>query len=261
MNPSDQIALIAGAAGAVMLVLWLVQWRTRDAGIVDAGWAGCLALSAVFVGVTGSGDAVVRGVVCAAAALWGGRLCWHLLRDRVIGKPEDGRYQAMRSAMGRWAQPGFLLFFLVQAGFVVLFAIPVVLCAADARPFGWHSVLAVGIVAVALAGEWLADRQLAAHRADPAKRGTTCRSGLWARSRHPNYFFEWLHWWAYVAFGLHADPASWWLLLWPLIMYVFLRYLTGIPYVERRALAHRPDYAQYQREVPMFFPRILFYRR
>jgi steroid 5-alpha reductase family enzyme len=59
-------------------------------------------------------------------------------------------------------------------------------------------VLAVAIWAGSVVGEAVADRQLARFRADPAHRGKTCRDGLWRYSRHPNYFFEWLHWFAYV---------------------------------------------------------------
>jgi len=77
--------------------------------------------------------------------VWGWRLAWHLLRDRVLGKPEDGRYARMRAALGRHASAGFLAFFLFQAGLVLLFALPFVLLSADARPPGWHTLAAVAI--------------------------------------------------------------------------------------------------------------------
>ncbi len=69
--------------------------------------------------------------------------------------------------------------------------------------------LAVGILIwlLAVLGETIADEQLARFRADPAHRGRTCRIGLWRYSRHPNYFCEWLHWFAYVA--LAAGSPLW----------------------------------------------------
>ncbi len=78
--------------------------------------------------------------------------------------------------------------------------------------------------------------------------------GLWRYSRHPNYFFEWLHWFTYVL--LAVGSPLWWL-AWsgPLVMYLFLRYLSGVPFTEKQALRSRgEDYRDYQRSTPMFFP-------
>ena len=88
---------------------------------------------------------------------------------------------------------------------------------------------------VAVGGETVADRQLARFRADPANRGAVCREGLWRYSRHPNYFFEWIHWWAYVAIGLGA-PLGGLTILGPVLMLFFMFTLTGIPPTERRAI-------------------------
>ena len=112
----------------------------------------------------------------------------------------------------------------------------------------------------AIYGESVSDRQLAAWKADPANRGKTCRQGLWAVSRHPNYFFEWLHWMAYPVLGLAllgTPLAAWWpiTLLGPVIMLVLLLQFTGIPYTEKQAIRSRgEDYKKYQREVSKFFP-------
>jgi len=103
-------------------------------------------------------------------------------------------------------------------------------------------------------GESMADRQLAHFRAQPANRGKTCRDGFWRYSRHPNYFFEWLHWFAYVALAV-GSPVGW--LAWsgPLVMFLFLRFVSGVPYTETQALRSRGDeYRRYQRDTPMFFP-------
>ncbi len=103
-------------------------------------------------------------------------------------------------------------------------------------------------------GEAIADRQLAKFRANPANKGKTCRDGLWRYSRHPNYFFEWLHWFAYVLLAI-GSPIAWLAWAGPLVMYVFLRWISGIPYTEAQALRTRgEDYARYQRTTPMLIP-------
>jgi steroid 5-alpha reductase family enzyme len=110
------------------------------------------------------------------------------------------------------------------------------------------------IWAVAVGGETLADRQLAAWRAAPANDGRTCRSGLWRYSRHPNYFFEWLHWWTYIPLAW-GSPWWWLTLLGQALMLFTLFKVTGIPHTERQALASRgEDYRAYQRSTSVFIP-------
>jgi steroid 5-alpha reductase family enzyme len=193
-------------------------------------------------------------LVAVLGATWAWRLALHLQR-RLAGAPEDGRYQRMRKAMGKWADLGFLVFFQVQAVFTLIFGLPFLVAAAS--PVGGlqvTDVLGVLVWLVAVGGEWTADRQLERWRNEPANKGRTCRAGLWAWSRHPNYFFEWVHWFAYVliAFG----SPWWWASFWgPVVMLVFLFKLTGIPWTEARALESRgADYRKYQREVCVFFP-------
>jgi steroid 5-alpha reductase family enzyme len=105
-----------------------------------------------------------------------------------------------------------------------------------------------------VAGEALADRQLARFRADPNHRGRTCRAGLWRYSRHPNYFFEALHWVSYPLLAIGAPFAA---LAWlgPLVMFFFLRFLSGIPFTEAQALRTRgEDYRDYQHRTSMLIP-------
>ena len=116
-------------------------------------------------------------------------------------------------------------------------------------------LLLTAMAVVAVLGERVADRQLARFRSNPENKGKTCRTGLWAYSRHPNYFFEWLLW---FSFPLLAVGAGWWsAAAWfgPLLMLTFLFRFTGIPLTERQALRSRgSDYRRYQREVSAFVP-------
>jgi len=147
------------------------------------------------------------------------------------------------------------VFFQMQAVVVALFALPFVAAAArHDNEFGVWSLAAIMTWVLAVGGEALADRQLAAFRNDPANQGKTCRIGLWAWSRHPNYFFEWLHWFTYVflAVGSHLFLLS---LAGPAVMFLFLYRVSGIPWTEAQSLRSRgEDYLRYQREVSAFFP-------
>ena len=160
---------------------------------------------------------------------------------------------------GPRSRRNFLGLFLVQILFVALFLLPVAAAMRHTQPLNWLDTLWLIIAVIALAGETIADRQLAAFRKCAIHSNQACQHGLWRYSRHPNYFFEWVHWWAYVAFAW-SSSISWVTLIGPVAMYLFLRYLTGIPHAERSSLLSRGDaYRQYQKTTPAFFlwfPRI-----
>ncbi|MDO8279159.1 MAG: DUF1295 domain-containing protein, partial [Burkholderiaceae bacterium] len=165
-----------------------------------------------------------------------------------------GRYRHLREHWGGH-QGKFFAFFMFQAALVLLFALPFIAVARNPVQ-GLTPMLLLGLAiwVFAVVAEGVADRQLARFRAEPANHGRTCRSGLWRYSRHPNYFFEWLHWFSYVALAQGSDLA--WL-AWsgPVVMYVFLRWISGIPFTEANALRTRgDDYRDYQQRTPMLIP-------
>lgn len=250
------VLLIWGAAAVLMLLLWAWQVRSRDASVVDVAWAYAVGAAACAALALGDGDAGRRAALAVLAAAWSLRLGTHLLVDRMVkAKGEDSRYRHWRELCGPgWNRVAFG-FFQAQAVFVAIFALPAVAGAADPRPFGaWSDYAALAVWAAGIITECAADAQLARWRRDPANAGRTCRAGLWRWSRHPNYFGEWLQWiaWPLLALG---SPLGWWLALHPLVVLVFLLYLTGIPHTERRALLSRgEDYRRYQRATSPFIP-------
>ncbi|CAN5365437.1 DUF1295 domain-containing protein [soil metagenome] len=249
-----QIVLLAWLlAAALMAMLWGVQRARGNAGIVDVAWSFATGiLGALFAYAAGGLDAR-RAIVAAMVLIWGIRLGAHLWH-RVASEREDGRYRQMREAWGESFERRMFLFFQVQALWAVMFAVPMLAAARNDAPLGWFDLLGVLFWIVALGGESIADRQLARFRSSPANRGTVCREGLWRYSRHPNYFFEWLHWWASV--WLAVGSPLWWLpLLGVAVMYLFLTRVTGIPPTEAQALRSRGEaYRVYQRTTNAFFP-------
>jgi steroid 5-alpha reductase family enzyme len=245
------VAVISAAGIAMLVGLWAVQLRTRDAATIDVGWTVLVAAGAVAAAALSEGDPARRALVAGLAAAWALRLGLYLVRDRVLsGRGEDGRYRALRERWGEAAPRNFLLLYLAQAVVAALFVMPL-WAAMQGGPLDGWAAAGVLVWLVAVGGEWLADRELARFRADPANRGAVCRSGLWKYSRHPNYFFEWVHWWVYVLIG-HAAPLT---LLGPLAMLLFLFRVTGIPYTERQAVKTRGGaYRAYQASTSAFVP-------
>ena len=251
---SVSLLVLGWALAAVMMaVLWAVQRARRDAGVVDVGWAAGLGLLAIVYATAGSGLPLRRALIAVMAATWSFRLAWHLLTDRILGKPEDGRYQTLRARWGARVQARFFVFFQVQALVDVVLSVPFMVAMRGRGSLGAWGVAGMVVWVAAVAGEALADAQLARFRADPGNRGRTYRAGLWRASRHPNYFFEWLHWWAYVL--LAAGSPMWWAtLVGPALMLYFLLKVTGIPATEAQAVLSRPDYAEYRRTTSAFVP-------
>lgn len=246
------LAILWILAALMMTAGWSWQRRHRNTGIVDVLWALGLGVGAVWLGACGEGAPAPRILLALCGGLWGLRLARHLW-TRVRREPEDGRYQNLR-ARWRGHQGKLFGFFQFQAALTVLFALPfaAVACNPSSRP-GWLCIGAL-IWLGSFMGETVADRQLARFRGNRANHGKTCRAGLWRFSRHPNYFFEWLHWFAYACFAV-GSPIAWLAWTGPLLMFVFLRFVSGIPWTEAQALRTRgEDYRAYQRSTPMLFP-------
>lgn len=253
MSDGSKFLTVWIASAVVMLAAWLLQRRSRNAGLVDAVWAACMGAAALFYAYAGSGGLAARVATGVLGGLWGFRLSMHLLA-RVLSEPEDGRYRALR-AHWRDSQLRFFLFFQAQAIAVAVFSLPF-LAASDGSAATLTPAVAAAVLIwlVGLGGETLADLQLARFRRDADHQGRTCRDGLWRYSRHPNYFFEWLHWFSY---GLLAIGAAQAWLAWtgPVLMLVALYRVSGIPFTEAQALRSRgEDYRRYQRETSPFVP-------
>jgi steroid 5-alpha reductase family enzyme len=237
---------------AAALVLWLISLRLRDASIVDIFWGPGIAGVVDIAAGVGHAGGPRTSVVLLLVNLWAIRLAAHVWARH---KGEDHRYAAMRAKFGdNWWWLSLMQVFLLQA--VLIWFIPAPLVAAvlySGVPMGWLDNLGVGVAAVALVFEALADFQLGAFRSDPANKGKVMDRGLWGWSRHPNYFGEALMWWGYFAIGFAASHM-WWLLLSPLLITTLLLKVSGVTLMEDDIAARRPGYGAYKRQVSAFIP-------
>lgn len=243
----------------IMALCWLIVTYNQRAGLVDVAWSFCIALNVMIAAFwLDTAPISVRIFIGCASSIWFLRLTWHLLRRYWHESEEDRRYANMRRAMGQFKHLGFLAFFMFQAGLAILFSYPMLsLLSTTVIQWSewthWALIAAAIMMLLAFIGESTADQQLYRFKQKPEHHGKTMDQGLWKYSRHPNYFFEWLHWFAYPILGLAAGQYLLW--IYPLLMWTFLYYITGIPFSEQQALRHRgQNYRDYQQRTSMFIP-------
>ena len=242
------------AVAVVMAVTVAVSRAQGRVVVVDVAWGLMFLAVAVVVSILGDGTTWRRWVLLALVALWSFRLSWHIGR-RLGGHGEDPRYEAMLE--GRGFGSALLRVFLTQAVAAFVISLPVIAGAGSSAE--WPVVVGIGVVvwAVGLYFESVGDSQLAAYRAQPrAERPPVLDTGLWAWTRHPNYFGDACIWWGlWLAGGL----ASGWVaglvtIVSPVLMTLFVRNLTGAKLLEK-TMSQRPGWDEYAARVPMFFPR------
>ena len=237
----------------------------RNSSFYDAYWSVVPPLLLAYwwwqgpIGVHGPG-AVRCWLMAVVVGCWAVRLTGNWAYGWPGLRHEDWRYPLLREGAGRFAVLadffGIHLFPTLQ---VVVGMLPVYVAAT--RPGDgliWLSWLAfaVGIAAVTL--ELAADTQM--HRFVAAKRrGSTASavmdSGLWAWSRHPNYFGEISLWFSCAVFGVSAAPGDFWWLFVGVVVMVAMFLGASIPMMEKRSLERRPDYQRVIDRVPRLVPR------
>jgi len=255
----DLIVLISIAVGLslAMAIAWAIQRATGSSGWVDTIWSLAVGLGGMAGALFAQGDVDRRIAVFVLIAIWSLRLASHI-GARTRGGGEDPRYAKFIEEWGASAATKMLLFLQVQAAAAFILVLAVYVAAANSAPFPrLLDMVAVLIAVAAIAGEALADAQLTRFRNSPEAKTGVCEIGLWRYSRHPNYFFEWLYWCAWLLFAVDLGGQfiwGWLAILAPALMYWLLVHVSGIPPLEEHMLKSRGDKFRLQSRVNAFFP-------
>jgi steroid 5-alpha reductase family enzyme len=266
-------AIVVGHAVPAERPLWIAAWGDvaatlavfafsfgfRNSSFYDPYWS--LAPIAIAVYWTASAERVGvdptrQTAVLVLVGWWGARLTWNWVRSWGGLTHEDWRYVRLRQ------QTGGAYWLVSLAGLHMMPTVIVFLgllplypaLSVGVRPWGLLDALAVLVTGGAVLLEQTADRQLLRfRRSDPDPRSILA-SGLWARSRHPNYLGEIGFWWGLFLFGLSARPGWWWSGIGALAITLLFRGVS-LPLIETRMLERRPGYAEHQKRVPLLLPR------
>jgi steroid 5-alpha reductase family enzyme len=259
MNLGALLVVLALFMTAAMAIAWMIARKPGKSGWTDAIWSYVTGAAGATAALsTPFGQQERHMLVAVMIGLWGLRLGSHIARRSAKGH-DDPRYAALRKEWGGAWEARLFKFLMIQAAAGFILVLSVLAAASSPAPFpAWSDWAGLILALVAIAGEDLADRQLRAFAAGPANKRKVMDRGLWAYSRHPNYFFEWLGWCSYalIALGSAANwPWAWAVLSGPIFIGWLLVHASGIPPLEEHMLASRGDaYRDYQRRVNPFFP-------
>jgi steroid 5-alpha reductase family enzyme len=252
-------ALCVALAFAINWLVWIPAslWRTERFYDLTGSVTFVAVTALALVAAPGpDGEASVWRVMLAAmVVVWAVRL-GSFLFIRVRRDGSDGRFDKIKvhplAFLATWTLQALWVSMTVAAA---LAAITV----ADGLGGVW-AMLGVIVWLIGFAIEVVADTQKRRFRADPANAGRFISTGLWSRSRHPNYFGEILLW---SGVALMAVPTlsgwRWVVLISPVFVWLLLTRVSGVPLLEARAAARfgdDPAYGAYVKHTPVLVPRL-----
>jgi steroid 5-alpha reductase family enzyme len=240
------------AALLVYATVWFfVALRLKRNDLADVAWGLGFVLLAWLSFPWGSVNAKSTLVTCLVT-FWGLRLSAYLLL-RVNGSPsEDFRYRTWREQWKFVALRSYLQVFILQACFLFIIALPVVYVNTTASGFSPADPAGILLWIVGFALQVVSDAQLKKFKSNPLNRGRLLTTGVWRISRHPNYLGEVLMWWGIYLLAVTAGNA-WWLIVSPVLITYLIRYVSGVPLLEKK-YEGRPDFEAYKAATPVFFP-------
>ena len=248
-------ALAVAAAFVIQWLVYIHAWARGTEKYFDlTGSLTYITITVLLVVLTPGVDA--RGFLLAAlVVIWAARLGTFLFR-RISRAGKDDRFDELKKSFFRflnvWTIQGLWVTFTAAAAWVGI-------TSSQRVAFDWLAVVGLVLWAVGFAFEVVADLQKSRFKADPANEGRFINTGLWSKSRHPNYFGEIVLW---IGVALIALPTfqgwQWIAIISPLFVTLLLTRVSGVPMLEKKAdgkWGGQADYEEYKRTTPVLIPR------
>lgn len=238
----------------VYFSIWFViNTSLKNAGLIDVAWGLGFVVLAVSQYITYPSNLGL--ILVMMVTIWGLRLSWHIGK-RNINKPEDHRYQKFRDDWGKY--------YLVRAIFQIyilqaLLMLVVSMTFLDGLKLSELKsiagiIIGIFIYLIGLGFEVISDHQMEKFKKDLRNKGQLMSSGLWSLSRHPNYFGEATLWFgiAITSLSMGSNLSA---LIGAFTIFYLVRFLSGTPLMEKRIKEYK-EFKSYEKEVPIFFPRL-----
>jgi steroid 5-alpha reductase family enzyme len=235
-------------------LFFLIAVLKKDNSIVDIGWGlGYVYTANMALYLTN--DYNLRSfIITFIVTIWGLRLSYHIFK-RNLGKGEDYRYAKWRESWDNFYLKSFLRIFMLQGVLLFIISTPIIKIIASS----YQSLKIIDFIGLLLWGigfafEAVGDKQLREFKSldESEKDGHIMKKGVWKYTRHPNYFGDALVWWGFYTIAL-AVSGGWMFIFSPILMTYLLRYVSGVPLLEKR-YADDEEYQKYAEKTNIFFP-------
>lgn len=236
-----------------MTLCFFVSLVKKRNDVADIAWGlGFVILSWIALFISKNFD-IRNIVVCVLVSIWGLRLAWHIYyRNR--GKSEDYRYLAWRNEWGKWFYiRSYFQVFILQGILLFVIITPILLINKNGGfNIGFLDFIGILVWIIGFYFESVGDAQLSKFIKNPENKGKIMQSGLWAYTRHPNYFGEVVQWWGLWLIALSV-PSGFWTIIGPITITFLILKVSGIPMLEKKMIDN-PEYTNYKKRVSIFIP-------
>lgn len=236
-----------------MTIGFIISRIKKSNSIADIFWAPGFIILAFYTLYYSTFILPRKFLVTTLVIIWGIRLAYYMF-IRNWYKPEDIRYTNMKKNWG-YLEPvySYFIVFLLQGLLIILISLPVMIININNSQESINFLDLIGLVfwIIGFLFESVGDYQLKKFISNPENNGKIMKYGLWAYTRHPNYFGESLIWWSIWILSISA--GGFFSVISPVIITFLLLFVSGVPMAEK-LFDNNAEYLDYKRKTSMFFP-------
>jgi len=253
------IPIFGLCVGLAFLIQWLAfipAFRLQTEKFFD------LTGSITYISVISIAALLSKGVdarsilLWALVVIWAARLGTFLFR-RIRKAGKDDRFDELKPSLIRflnvWTIQGLWVTFTMAAALVAITTV-------NRKELDIFAIIGFLVWVFGFSIEVAADAQKSRFSANPENKGKFIQTGLWSRSRHPNYFGEIVLWVGVAVIALPVLQGWQWIaLISPIFVTLLITRISGVPLLEKKAdqkWGGQADYEAYKKSTPVLIPRL-----
>ncbi len=238
------------------ILAWVSSVVVGKSSLIDSVWGfSFFLITLLYYYLSGKILTILDYTFITVVFIWSVRL-GIFLAIRFMSEGEDKRYVEIKKNWNK-STFGFIGMFALQGFLASLLSIPMLLISHTPITSSFLFYIGLALIVIFTILESLADYQLYTFK--KKNKGVTCNVGLWAYSRHPNYFSEWMIWVGLFICCIPLGSIGVFSIFSVLIIYYLLNHVSGIPIIEkdaREGIYKRQGEEEYFKRTPAFFPAL-----